>query len=242
MGKTSQALKGPGSDLAAIAGNDGRWKCPSGRTCICGLKRAVWRSGLAAPPSSAGWKGIDTLWVNRLHEALEVRRCQTPHELHRPFCWDPISVHGFRHSIAMAIMARDPGRGIVAAGTLGHKGLRTLTEYYAQIWRCTRSQRMGKDKKGSPAARMSLWRTIPVLAAPVLCPAPSDPMTAPDPSRPQTGPSGNPRTGRSGKFGAGSTASITVTQWRGTASASRRKWRTPPGSAGIAPNTPGPRA
>jgi integrase/recombinase XerD len=44
----------------------------------------------------------------------------------------PITAHMFRYSVATAIMTRDPRRGIVAAGTLGHKGLRTLTEYYDQ--------------------------------------------------------------------------------------------------------------
>ncbi len=44
----------------------------------------------------------------------------------------PITAHMFRYSVATAIMTRDPRRGIVAGGTLGHKGLRTLTEYYDQ--------------------------------------------------------------------------------------------------------------
>jgi hypothetical protein len=41
----------------------------------------------------------------------------------------PITAHKFRYSVATAIMARDPRRGIVAAGMLGHKGLRILTAY-----------------------------------------------------------------------------------------------------------------
>ena len=44
----------------------------------------------------------------------------------------PITAHNFRYSVATAIVTRDPRRGIVAAGTLGHKGLWTLTEYYDQ--------------------------------------------------------------------------------------------------------------
>jgi hypothetical protein len=33
-----------------------------------------------------------------------------------------------RYSVATATMTRDPRRGIVAAGTLGHKALRTLSD------------------------------------------------------------------------------------------------------------------
>jgi integrase/recombinase XerD len=73
------------------------------------------------------------LWLGRRSEDLNYTEIgRAFRRIGRLVFGHPISPHMFRYSVATAIMTRDPRRGIVAAGTLGHKGLRTLTEYYDQ--------------------------------------------------------------------------------------------------------------
>lgn len=73
----------------------------------------------------------NALWINHHHRALEYERLHESFaRIGRLLLGRPINIHAFRYSVATAIMTRDPRRGSLAAGVLGHKGLRSVVTYY----------------------------------------------------------------------------------------------------------------
>jgi integrase len=71
------------------------------------------------------------LWVTRRHGALGYATLNDTFErIGTLLLGHPVTAHGFRHSVATAIMTADPRNGAIAAGALAHKGLASMTRYY----------------------------------------------------------------------------------------------------------------
>jgi site-specific recombinase XerD len=83
------------------------------------------RTGLLAGHKS------DAVWINHHHEALEYGAMNFLFaSIGIRLLGFPISCHTFRHSVATAILTKDPRRLKVASGTLTHGSLRSVNTHY----------------------------------------------------------------------------------------------------------------
>ena len=76
-------------------------------------------------------RASDAVWVNERHRALRYRAmAHLFKSAGERLLGHPISCHSFRHSVATAILTKDPRKIKVAAGTLTHESLRSVNQHY----------------------------------------------------------------------------------------------------------------